>query len=134
MINISDFFARGLKNTVRVKNNAGFSYTGSFKEIQGTTLVERWHLGEFNSADYTISIDLNTEHKEIVKCLITGTVNEAKLVVYARNNTKIELVELSAIVTESFVELFISPKTPNANGAKFLYTANYFASQTPLSV
>jgi hypothetical protein len=134
MFNITEFFTKGAKNTIQVKSNSGFSYTGSWKQIYGTTLVERWYLGDFNSADYTISIDLNTDHKEIVKCLVTGTINDAKLVVYARNYTNIELVNFSAVVNESYIELYVSPTTSKAEGAKFFYTANYFANQTPLNV
>lgn len=134
MFNITDFFTKGRKDTIQVKSNSGFSYTGSWKQIYGTTLVERWYLGDFNSADYTIAIDLNTDHKEIVKCLVTGTIDEAKLVVYARNNTKTDLVSFSALVNESYIELYVTPIISKVEGAKFFYTANYFANQTSLDV
>lgn len=132
MFNINEFFTKGLKNTVQIKNNAGFSHNGPWSTVYGTTLVERWYLGDFSSADYTIAVDFNTNHKEILRCLVTATIDEASLVVYARNNTKGDIVELSAIVNDSYVELYVTPKNSKTDGAKFFFTANYFANQTAL--
>lgn len=126
MFNIADFFTKGPKNTVKVSKTSGLFYSGSWKQIFGQTLVERWNLSEFSSVDYTIVIDLDREHKEIIKCLITGTSETANLVVYARNNTTIDLVQLSALVNETSVEFYISPKSEKINGAKFSFTGNYF--------
>lgn len=134
MFNIDQFFNKGVKNTVQVKDNGGFSHSGPWKAAYGKTLVERWYLGDFSSADYTIAVDLNSDHKEIAKCLITATIDDAELVVYARNNTKGSLVDFSAIVNESYVELYITPKSSKIEGAKFFFTANYFSNQTPLDL
>lgn len=133
MLNVNEVFSRGSNNTVQI-NNAGFSYNNSWQQIYDKTLVERWYLGEFSGADYTITVDLNSNNKEIIKCLVIATVDDASLVVYARNNTNIDLVELSAIVNETYLELYISPKDVKVNGAKFFYTGNYFVNQTPLNL
>jgi hypothetical protein len=133
MFNANEVFSRGSNNTVQI-NNTGFSYNNSWQQIYEKTLIERWYLGDFSGADYTITVDLNANNKEIVKCLVVATVDDASLVVYARNNTNIDLVELSAIVNETYLELYISPKDVKVNGAKFFYTGNYFVNQTPLNL
>lgn len=131
MFNINKFFSVGAKNTIQLKDNGGFSHSGPWKSIHGKTLVERWYLGDFSSVDYTIAIDLNSNHKEISKCLVTAAENQAKIVVYAKNNTNDSLVDFSAIVNESYVELYVIPKSSNIEGAKFFFTANYFSNQNP---
>jgi hypothetical protein len=128
-----NLFEEATNNTIQV-NASGFLHNTPWQQIYDKTLIERWYLGDFCGADYTIVVDLDTKNKEIVKCLITATIDSAGLVVYARNNTNINLVELSAIVNETYLELYISPTTTKTNGAKFFYTVNYFANQTPLNL
>jgi hypothetical protein len=125
-MNINDYVAPGLNDTLLVKNNGGFSHYGPWKSLQSDTLVDRFYIGDISSAEYTISIDLNTENKEILKCLVTSTLNEAKIVVYARNYTDNSLAELYALVNNQYVEVYINPKNDAFKPARFIHTATYF--------
>ena len=73
MFNIAKFISAGLQNSMLLKNNSGFSFSGPWKGIYNETLLDRWHVGDFNSAEYTISIDYDNSNKEILKCLVVGT-------------------------------------------------------------
>lgn len=132
MFDIARFFKTGLKNTLLLRNNSGFSHNGPWKQVYTNTLVSRWHNGEFSSAEFTISIDYDTDNKEIIKCLVCNTPQTASLTIYGRNNMGTELVKLAAVVNDSYVELQISPAAPAYEGAKFIYSVNYYHNQNPL--
>lgn len=133
MFDITRYFTDGLKRTIQVKDNVGFSHNGPWKQIYNDTLVTRWHSGEFNSAELTISVDFDTANKEIIKCLVCNSSDYASLVIYGRNNLGTELVRLSATVNSSYIDLVINPADPAYEGAKFIYTAQYFRNQNPLT-
>ena len=130
MFDLTKKITQGIKGTLLVKDNGGFSHSGPWKTIVGETLVERWYVGEISSAEFTIAVDLDINNKEIVKLLVTNTANNANLVIYSRNYTNIQLVDLSVVVNNSFCELYISTTNNKIEGAKFFYTTNYFLNQS----
>lgn len=125
-MNINDYVTNGLNDTLLVKNNGGFSHYGPWKNLQDDTLVDKFFIGDISSAEYTVSIDLNSDNKEILKCLVTSSLEEAKVVVYGRNYTDKTLADLYALVNNQFVELYINPKNPAFKSARFIHTVNYF--------
>jgi len=125
-MNINDYISNGLNDTLLVQNNGGFSHNGPWKNLQDDTLVDKFFIGDISSAEYTISIDLNSENKEILKCLVTSSVSDAKVVVYARNYTDNSLAELYALHNNQYVELYINPKNAAFKSARFIHTVNYF--------
>ena len=138
MLNLGNFFRLGQKNSLTIKNNGSFSYNGPWVQVYGETLLDRWHMGDFSSVEYTISVDLDTENKEIIKALVTVTVDKASIVVFARNNTNKDLVEVTATVNKSYVDIILTPALPSDSslndGIKVIYTAHYFHNQNPLRV
>jgi len=100
MFNILKFFSQGRKDSILFKNNGAVSHNGPWKQIYTDTLLDRWHVGEFSSAEYTISVDLDNNDKELVKCLITAGLDIASVIVYARSNLGRNLVEITAEVND----------------------------------
>ena len=131
MAEFKNFFDQGLSNSLLMKNNGSLSHNGPWASIYEDTVVARLFLGDFCAADFTVVVDLNTTNKEIIKCTLVSTVNDASLVVHSRNGTSTDLAELSARVNDSYVELLINPATPKAQGAKFIYTSQLFQTQNP---
>lgn len=129
MFNITKFFAEGFKNTILLLNNSGFSFNGPWVQVYDNTLIDRWHLGDIGSAEYTIFLDFDNNNKEILKCLVTSTPENANVVIYARNSTNIELVDLRVLVNESYVDLYASPASSVVKGSKLIFSANYFQNQ-----
>ncbi len=129
MFNIAKYITSGLQNTLLIKNNSGFSYGGPWKGITDNTLVDRWHVGDFVSAEYTISAEYDTDNREILKCLVVASASRAKLNVYSRLSTNTELVEIRAVVNDSYIDIFASPKSTKLQGSKLIFTAKYFTSQ-----
>lgn len=137
MFNIAKYLKTGLQNTLLLANNAGFSHAGPWKQVYTNTLLDRWHMGNFSSVEYTISADLDTNNKEILKVLVTATTDKASVVVYARNKTSRNLLTVSATVNDSYVDVILNPAitTPAGqnDGVKVIYTAQYFHNLNPLT-
>ena len=132
MFNIANYFKEGIKKTLLVRNNGATSHNGPWKQVYTNTQVERWHAGEFSTAEFTISIDYDNANKEIVKAIVAVGVDYANLSVVGRSNLGNDLVDLTVTVNQSYVDLLITAKT-GYEGAKFIFTANYFQNQNPLT-
>jgi len=132
MFNLSNFFAQGLNNTLLLRNNTTFSHNGPTTDLQPDTVLYKWFLREFSAGEFTISVDYDSRNKEIVKLLVTNTLDTASLVIYGRSFTRQELIDIEVRVNDSFVELVINPKANKIAGAKIQHTAHLFQSQTQL--
>ena len=139
MQNLKKYLTDGLKNTLLFRNNAGTSHNGPNKQVYANTLLDRWHVGNFCSVDYTISADFDVDNKELIKVAITASRDRASIVVYARNNTLNDILTITATVNDSYVDVVLNPVIDaeigtNFTSAKVIYTAQYFHTQTPLVV
>jgi plastocyanin len=82
------------------------------------------------TADYTISVDQGSSSKEIVKCLVAGTTQNASVTVYGRTNLAGNLINLTATVNNSRVSLIARAITGDC---KIIYSVNYYQTlSTPL--
>lgn len=131
MFNLTKFFNKGLKDSVLFLSNGAMSHNGPWQQVYANTLVDRFYVGDFSSAEYTISIDFDNDNKELIKLLVTASISEASIIIYARNNLGTDLVELSASVNESYVDVIANP-TAGKDGSKIIYTVQYFQNQNPL--
>lgn len=138
MSKLLNYLTDGLKNTLLLRNNAGFSFNGPWVNVFENTVLDRFYIGDISSAEYTISADLDNNNKELLKVLVTATLDSASIVIYARNNTARDIVEVTANVNNSFVEVIVSPSLLEDSTLptipKIIYSANYFYNQNPHSV
>ena len=109
MQNLKKYLTDGLKNTLLFRNNAGTSHNGPNKQVYANTLLDRWHVGDFSSVDYTISADFDVDNKELIKVAITASRDRASIVVYARNNTLNDILTVTATVNDSYVDVILNP-------------------------
>ena len=128
-MDILKYLKKGLRGTINVYDSH-FSYGSTWQAVESSLPLDRWHQGDFASAEYIISIELGRDKKEIIKCLLTASPNEASVVVYGRASTTTDLVNVTAQVTNSYVELMLSPKTDAQKGCKASFSATYFKSHT----
>lgn len=130
MFNLSKFFIKGLKDSVLFQSNGAMSHNGPWKQVYTNTLLDRFHVSDFSSAEYTISVDYNKDKKEILKVLVTASLDEASIIIYARNNLGIDLVNITATVNNSYVDIIANPTASN-EGSKVIYTVQYYQNQNP---
>jgi hypothetical protein len=146
MFNITKFFSVAANGALLSKNNGAVAHNGPWKHAYPNTVLDRWHVGDFSTAEYTISVDYNMGNREIVKCTIVANVQTASVVIYARNNLGNDLITISADVNNSYVDIVVNPVqvisivddeevvTFDSAGARVIYTVQYFYNQLPLSV
>lgn len=110
MLELKKYFAPGLKNTILFKNGSGVSHKGDWTQIYDATEVDRFFIGDFIAADYTLTINFNDRIREIIKCIVTAGTNDASIMVYARTSVGADkVVNLSATINNSYVSLIATP-------------------------
>lgn len=139
MLNFSSFFAQGLRSTLRVLNGINFSYKGPWVQVYPDTVIDEWYVGEFCSAEYTISVDYGTFEREIIKCLVVAGPSVANVVIYGRSNLGNNLVDLTATVDNSRVTLIANPAVTIDGstlfiGSKLIFSANYYYTSNEIGV
>ena len=133
MFDITKYFRRGQNNTIEFRNGTNLSYAGPTATLveQGTEL-DRWYVGSYFGVEYTIACDVNSERKEILKCLCTASTSTANIVIYGRSNLGNDLIQLEVEVTDAYFKLMAYPRVQDDStaieGAKIIYSANYYAT------
>jgi hypothetical protein len=110
MLDLKKYFTPGLKNTLQLTNGAGFSHKGAWIQIYDATEIDRFFIGDFIGADYTITVNFNDNTRELIKCAVTAGANEAGIVVYGRTAIGADkIINLSVEVNNSYVSLIATP-------------------------
>ena len=126
---IINFLQKGLRKTLKLANGIQFSYAGPWANVIETQAVDNWFVGDFMSADYTITIDRNTYDKEIVKCLVVASPDNAAVTIYGRTSLTNPLINIQVTVDNSQVRLWLTP----LNGScKVIFSANYYQTINPI--
>ena len=128
MFKLDKFFSKGLKDSVLLTGSV--SHNGPWKQAYADTLIDRFPVSDFSSEEYTISADYDKDNKEIFKVLVTASVDDASVIIYARNNLGTNLIDVSATVNQSYVDIIVNPTT-SKEGSKIIYTAQYYQNQNP---
>ena len=108
-MNFTDFFTRGLANTLKFKNQANFSYKGTAVVINGPTVVDTWYLQDFTTANYEITMEYGPDDVEHVNAVISARAGQASISVYGRTNLGRDLINFSTTVDNSVVKLVATP-------------------------
>ena len=138
MLNFARYFLKGIKNTLRLQNGVNFSYKGPWQTVISTTVLDEWYVGEFCAAEYTVVVDVGANRKEMIKCLVVAGPNQANLTIFGRTNINENLIDLTATVTASKVQLIAQPaSSPDGStydnssllvGSKAFFSATYYAT------
>lgn len=141
-MNFTDFFTRGLANTLKFKNQANFSYRGTAVVIGSTTtVVDKWYLQDFTTANYEITVEYGSDDVEHLNAVVTARAGQASITVYGRTNLGRDLVKFSTTVDSSVVNLIATPfytsshpiGTPLAN-VRVIFKVTYSERITRLTV
>ena len=138
-MNFSDFFIKGLRNTLKLRNGANFSFKGQEIRVPNPTIVDQWMAGEFATAAYEIVIERGVDHVEHVNLLVTARVNQVSVVSYGRLNLGKDLVKFTATSDDSKVTLVATPYF-EANGItplsdiKLTFKATYSERLNPVGI
>ena len=70
MFDVSRLFGKGIRNTLLLKNGLQLSYNGPYVVVGTDTVMDQFHVNTFCTAEYTMSVDYDTNNKEIIKILV----------------------------------------------------------------
>jgi predicted transcriptional regulator with HTH domain len=136
MFDVSRFFGKGDRNTLLMKNGLNFSYNGPYSVVEDGLVMDQWHVNTFTTAEYTISVDYDTNNKEILKVLVSASPNQSSLSIYGRSNLGANLITINSEVNNSYVRILVNPavksQTEKYTGSKLIFGAHYFATQNAL--
>jgi hypothetical protein len=125
---ITKFFMNGLRGTLKLANGTQFSHAGPWVNVIEKIEIDSWYVGDFMSADYTIVADAGTNTKEIIKCLIVASPDNAAITAYGQTDLTGKVIELEASVNNSKLTLYA---TPVLNPAKVYFSASYYQTINP---
>ena len=108
-MNFTDYFIKGLGNTLKFRDRTGFSFQGKMFSIAPNTVIDSWYLQDFKSASYKIAVEYGKDDIEHVEILLSARDDQASITVYGRTNLGRDLVQYTATVTNSVVNLIASP-------------------------
>lgn len=138
-MNFTDYFVKGLKNTLKIKNAFNWSWKGTEIAVPDVTVIDEWHVGEFSTATYEVIAEYGVNDVEHITVVVTGRVAEAAISVYGRSNLGKDLVSFSASVDNSRVQVKATPlyqadKVTKLTGVKLSYKATYIEKIIPSAI
>ncbi|MDB4348961.1 hypothetical protein OAA64_01405 [bacterium] len=122
----TDYFDRGAKGSLKLRNNTQLSHKGLNKQVYNNTVVDSWHVGEIMSAEYTLVVDNGRDSKEMVKVLVVAGPEDAAVTIYGRATIEEKLISISGTVDTSIFKLIVGPARAGVAGARIVYSANYY--------
>jgi hypothetical protein len=144
-MNLTEYFLKGLKGTLRFNNGKNLSYKGPWVQMLPETVMDEFFVGDFMAAEYTICIDGGNFLKEVIKCLVVAGPENTNLTPFGRTNLGLDLISLSATVDASRVKVIATPlvgpgpivkdgDTLSETGIiKMIFSANYYYTINELS-
>jgi hypothetical protein len=134
MLNLNKIIANGPKNTLRFINTPGLSHKGQWIPIYPNTEIDRFYVGDFSSANYTITVEYSSNKKETMQAMVCARPDQATVTVYAKTGIDDAIIRLSAEVNDSWFSLKASPADSAFTGAKLVFFANYVETINPLAL
>lgn len=133
MSDFPSFFTQGVNNTLIFKNGGQFLYKGPWTTVFQDTELDRWFVGDFASATYNITVEVSSNKKETLQVLVVARPDQANYTIFGRVAIDDELVDVSAVVTDSFLSFRLSAKIPQYEGCKAIYSVSYGGSINQLT-
>lgn len=134
MIKFTDFFKQSPQNKLSLKNNTHLAYKGSWIQVYPDTEIDRWYVGDYSSANYTITVEFDSNKKEVLQVLIVARPDQASVTVFGRTSIDDSLVNITATVNNSYVSVIANATDTSFLGSKLIFHAVYAETITPLTV
>ena len=138
-MNFADYFVKGLRSTIRLKQGINWSVKGAATPIPTTTVIDTWFVGEFSSAVYEIVAEYGKNDVEHINVKISARPEQAAVTITGRSNNGRDLVNFSASVDASKVTVTASPFKEDdgvtlLSGVKLTFKVTYFERLTPIYI
>ena len=134
MLKFTDFFKQSPQNKLSLKNNTQLAYKGAWIQVYPDTVIDRWYVGDYSSANYTITVEFDSNKKEVLQVLIVARPDQASVTVYGRTSIDDSLVNITATVNDSYVDVVANATDTSFIGSKLIFYAMYAETITPLTI
>ena len=134
MLRFHNYFKQSPQNKLSLKNNTQLAYAGQWKKVYSNTEIDRWYVGDYSSANYTITAEFSSNKKEVLQVLVVARPDQATVTVYGRTSIDDSLINISAVVTNSYLSLIANVTDTSFLGTKIIFFANYAECIQPLSL
>ena len=121
---LTNLFSKGPNNTISLPDRSSFSYRGSWIGVHYNTVVDSFHLGEFSSAIYQITVEYDSNEKEIMQLSVIARPDRAVATIFGRSSINQELITLSVTVDAGLCYINVTPNSGYA-GAKLIFHGTY---------
>ena len=74
---LTNLFKKGSNNTIELPERSSFSYKGHWIGVQYNTIMDSFHVGEFSSAVYQITVEFDSNEKEIMQLSVVARPDRA---------------------------------------------------------
>lgn len=126
-------FTSGANNTVMLMPGKNLSYQSTGVVIYTHTEVDRWHIGDFVSADYIINAEFGRNERETIHATLVAMPGQTSITIFGRTNLSRPLINIRADATNSYAQLIIEPASLETQGSIVNFFANYAKSSRPLT-
>lgn len=130
---VQNLFKKGPNNTINLPDRNSFSFRGSWVGVHNNTVMDSWHVGEFSSAVYQITVEFDSNEKETMQLSVVARPAEASFNVYGRASINNELINLSVEVDDTLCKIIVNPSDRIWQGAKLIFHATYAETIHPLT-
>lgn len=130
---IQNLFKKGTNNTIHLPDRNSFSFRGSWIGVHTNTVMDSWHVGDFASAIYQITVEFDSNEKETMQLSVIARPAEASYNVYGRASIANELIDISVEVDDTLCKVIVNPTERIWQGAKLIFHATYAETIHPLT-
>ena len=127
-----NFFTTGRNATAQLVPGTNLSYKGTGTVLNAIIELDRWHLGDFTSAIYTISVEHGLNERETIQAILVAMPGNATVTVYGRTTLTRPLVNVTAAANNSYASLIVSPATESVSGSIVTFFASYASASSAL--
>ena len=63
---LNNLLSKGQNNTIELSNRSSFSFKGNWIGVYPSTVMDKWHVGDFSSVIYQITVEFGSNEKETI--------------------------------------------------------------------
>ena len=122
---VSNLFKKGTNDSIHLADRSNFSYRGNWIGVHNNTVMDSFHVGQISSGIYQITVEFDSNEKEIMQLSVVARPDLATFNVYGRSSLNNELIDISVTVDHTLCKIIVNPASNIYAGAKLIFHATY---------
>jgi len=120
-----NLFKKGSNDSIHLAERSNFSYRGNWLGVHNNTVMDSFHVGQISSAIYQITVEFDSNNKEILQLSVVARPDRASFNVYGRSSLSNDLINISVTVDHTICKVIVNPADTIYAGAKLIFHATY---------